>query len=82
MAKDPEEMKSGGIDLPVVMSWIGTHRLCLTKEEAAKRRPPNSSSMPVAFDRIEISPRHLLKTPAVYERATSDDETPPARSDS
>lgn len=59
MEENPRKMKFEGSDLPVVMAWIGEHRLCLTKEEAAKRRPPSSSSMPVAYDRIVVAPRDL-----------------------
>lgn len=81
MAENPRKMKSGGTDIPVVMTWIGTHRLCLTKEEAAKRRPPNSSSMPVAFDRIEVSPRDLANLETDLASAKSDDAAPSAQID-
>ncbi len=69
MAENSRKMKSSETDLPVVMEWIGEHRLCLTKEEAARRRPPRSASLPVAFERIEVSPRHYLPT-----KAAGDDE--------
>lgn len=82
MEEKPRKIKSGGTDLPVVMVWLGEHRLCLTKEEAARRRPPRSSSTPVVYERIEVSPRHLLKTKSADAREGSDDAAPSARSDS
>lgn len=73
MAENPRKMKSGGTDIPVVITWIGTHRLCLTKEEAAKRRPSSSSSLPVAYDRIVVSPRDLANLETDLASAKSDD---------
>lgn len=73
MEKKPRKTKSGGADLPVVMVWIGEHRLCLTKEEAAKRRPRSRSSTPVVYERIEVSPRHFLKSRADDSRAKGHD---------
>ncbi|MDE2775773.1 MAG: hypothetical protein OXI77_07525 [Chloroflexota bacterium] len=73
MAKNPEEMKSGETDLPVVMTWIGEPELCLTKEDAAKRRPPSNSSLPIAYDRIVVSPRDLANLESDLASAKSDD---------
>lgn len=81
MEENPRKMKSSGTDIPVVMTWIGEHRLCLTKEEAAKRRPPSNSSMPVAFDRIVVSPRDLANLETDLASANRDDAAPPAQID-
>lgn len=81
MEENPREMKFEGTDLPIVMAWIGEHRLCLTKEEAAKRRPPGSSSMPAAYDRIVVSPRDLANFETDLASANSDDAAPAAQTE-
>ncbi len=78
MKEKPRKMKSGGVDIPVVMTWIGKPELCLTKEEAARRRPRSRFSVPFTYEKIKVSPRHSLKAKAVDARAERDE---PAQTD-
>jgi len=79
MEENTGKNEAGGRRIPVTMSWHGVPTLCLSKEEAAKQRPRNSSSMPVSIVWLKDPTRHLLKTKAADERANRDDSAPPAQ---
>ena len=61
MEENTGKNEAGGRRIPVTMSWHGVPTLCLSKEEAAKQRPRNSSSMPVSIVWLKDPTRHLVK---------------------
>jgi len=74
MDENPRSINVRGSSIPVTMYWHRKPTLCLSKEEAAKRRPPKGgSSMPVSIQWLKDPTRHLLKTKAVKAQAKGND---------
>lgn len=75
MQENPRKMRPGGTDIPLTISWHGAVPLRLTKEEAAKRRPSNSSSIPISIDWLKDPTRHIPKAKSINAGSTPREDT-------